>query len=40
MEPVTVALERAGLSVEMAAERRSYPEEVETRRGYLLARAG
>lgn len=35
---VTAALEAAGLAVEAALERRSYPEEVETRRGYVLAR--
>jgi SAM-dependent methyltransferase len=35
---VAAALRRAGLAVEAQIERASYPGEVETRRGYLLAR--
>jgi SAM-dependent methyltransferase len=35
---VSVALESAGFVVEAALERLHYPEEVETRRAYLLAR--
>lgn len=35
---LTAALEQAGLRTEMRLERVSYPGEVETRRGYLLAR--
>ncbi|MDE3085450.1 MAG: class I SAM-dependent methyltransferase [Acidobacteriota bacterium] len=36
---VREALESAGLSVEATVERRHLPEEAETRRGYILARA-
>ena len=35
---VAAALEQAGLTVQAQLERTSYPGEVETRRGYLLAR--
>jgi hypothetical protein len=31
-------MERAGFRVEMRLERLSYPQEVQTRRAYLLAR--
>jgi hypothetical protein len=35
---IAEAMERAGFRVQMRLERLSYPEEVQTRRGYLLAR--
>jgi hypothetical protein len=35
---IAEAMERAGFRVEMRLERLSYPQEVQTRRGYLLAR--
>ena len=35
---IAKAMERAGFRVEMRLERLSYPQEVQTRRGYLLAR--
>lgn len=35
---VAMAMERAGFRVQMSLERLSYPQEVETRRAYLLAR--
>ncbi len=35
---VVQTMERAGFSVQMRLERSSYPREVDTRRGYLLAR--
>jgi SAM-dependent methyltransferase len=35
---IAAAMEGAGLRVEVRLERSSYPQEVETRRGYLLAR--
>jgi len=40
LEPAHIAgaMEDAGLGVEARLERTSYPEEHETRRGYLLAR--
>lgn len=38
MAEVAGVAERAGFSMEAELERRSYPGEVETRRGYLLAR--
>lgn len=37
---VAKAMERAGFGVEMRLERLSYPQEVQTRRAYLLARRG
>jgi SAM-dependent methyltransferase len=37
---VAEALQQAGLGVQARIERTSYPGEVETRRGYLLARSG
>jgi SAM-dependent methyltransferase len=37
-DEVTEVMERAGFRVEAQLERTSYPEEVETRRAYLLAR--
>jgi SAM-dependent methyltransferase len=36
--PVTAALEGAGFVIEAQLERTNYPEEVETRRAYLIAR--
>jgi SAM-dependent methyltransferase len=38
MADVAAALQRAGFGVEARLERASYPGEVETRRGYLMAR--
>lgn len=40
LEPATIVqqLEGAGFALEVAAERVAYPEEVDTRRAYLLAR--